>query len=245
MKVALFSSNESINKLFIENLFTRGITIYSSQNIKEYLSIILNKPVYCLFLDIDVSGINWIKLIETVKVKKAPENVFTVIMTASMDKTYINQLIQLGINGVFDKKKSLKGYLAKIEQLLLFFESEMEKSGGCEKRKYARIRLGAEEEIFANMEIAGKEHLGYFKCRVIDLSIKAIAFCIEDDKLLKLISGDSRGISNIQIIIMKKVYFCEAEIVRSKGRVAVASFKNTTDMFTMGIANFIYEKINH
>lgn len=244
MKVALYSLNKSINELFIETLFSKGITVYSSEDIKEFVAIVLNKPVYCLFIDIDISGVDWIKLIELLKTKKAPKNLFIVIMTASTDKTFLNELILLGINAVFDKKKSLKGYINKIEKLLLLFESDMIDSEGKEKRKYVRIRIRAEENIKVNIEMAGKEHMGYFICRALDLSVVAVAFHIEDNRLLKLVNHKAKKINNLQLVITKKVYFCEGEIIRSKGSIAVARFLNTSNMFTLGIANFIYKKLN-
>ena len=244
MKVALFSLNQSLNELFIETLFSNGITVYSSENIKDYLLIVLNKEIDCLFVDIDIAGIDWLKLINYIKKKKAPRNLFMVIMTASTEVKLLNQFLLAGINAIFDKKKSLKGYIGKIQQLLKIFEMESNRNG-VERRQYVRVKIHEEEDVFVNLEMAGKEHLGYFQGKATDISIVAVAFQIQNEQLHRIIERRTRKISNLQIVINKKVYFCEGEIIRYHGNLAVARFQNINNIFTMGIANYIYKKINN
>lgn len=243
MNVFLYSPESYLKELFIEVLFSCGITVYSKDDISQSIKDIVDKNVDSIFLDVDQTGIDWVNVIQFIKNKTTARNVFIVIMTASINKDYINSFLIAGVTAIFDKKQTLKTYMGQIKTLLTLFDEEMRKDG-LERRKYIRVKVRLDEKIQINVEIAGKEHLGNFSNVLLDISLVGAAFKIENAKLLKLFQHKHTTISNLQIMINKRVYFCEGELVRLANNLGVVQFKKTNDFFNFGIAHYIYKKLN-
>lgn len=235
MTVCLFSQNEAYKKFFISELLLFGVTVYVGKDMKETLSIMAARKVDCFFADIDSKGVQWKEFIQLLK-EKAPD-LFIVLLTASRNQEYLNSLIMEGVNAVFNTNQALAGYLNKIHSILRILETE------SHHRQYERIQPDPRENLEVFLEIDGREHAGYVRGKVSDISAIAIAAVVPDENSLKYINEGTK-VPNLQITLNKKTVYCEAKVIRKVRKTIVLQYIKRSSAFNTALAEYIFLKIN-
>ena len=135
-------------------------------------------------------------------------------------------------------KSDLTNYT--IESIAQKMAAESKKNN---KRQFLRIIPTETEDVHANVEIKGKSNYGYFKGKLLDLSVIGAAIQLEDKEPLTFIQERTTQISTLQIVINKKIYFCDGLVLRKADDVIVVKYEHLNEFFKIGIADYISKKI--
>ncbi|HCL57967.1 MAG TPA: hypothetical protein DHW82_13310 [Spirochaetia bacterium] len=236
MKIGLFSSSSALTEMLLIELMYFGVTVKQLSDMEQVFEMPEDKFFDALFIDADDKSINWVSYIHRLKENPKTSTLPIIVFCASKDKQYVNNLIAEGVNGFFDKSVSFQAYLPKLKGMLETLEKE-----SANKRKYVRVKPAENENIVVSIDIGAFQKT--VRGKLTDLSVIAAAFCLEENvPLIQL--NDKTKISNFQITLEKKVYFCEAQVLRRGKEVVVVLFLKYNEKFKKALVEFIYKKIN-
>lgn len=237
MNVVLNTKDDSIKGSFLTHFLFMGVNIFPTNNIEEMFICINKHEVSCMILDIDDNSIDWIMFVKRIKCNQKLNRMKIIILNSNRAKIFLKNIIIEGVDILLEKHLLTNFAIEKIANKLL----EMNKYN--DKRQYMRVIPDDNEKIFVNIEIKGKANFGYLKGRIIDLSVIGAAIRVQNKESFDIIKENKTQINTLQIIINKKVYFCDGTVLRKSNGVIVVKYNHINEFFKIGIADYISKKI--
>lgn len=237
MNIVLLSSDDHIKGPFITHFLFMGFNIFPAANIEKLFELLNKHSVNFIILDVEDSSVDWVKLIEKIKNNFDLKSLFIIILHANRSMGFLKKVIMQGVNLIVNKS-DLDTYT--IENIAQKMMSENKQN---DQRKFLRIVPNDNEDVYANIEIKGKSNYGYFKGKLLDLSVLGAAIKLEDKEPLTFIREKATQISTLQIVINKKIYFCDGLVLRKFNDVIVVKYEHINEFFKIGIADYISKKI--
>lgn len=239
MRSILYTKDETIRGQLVARLLYMGVNVFSVNSFEKFELLLDSNEITCIFLDIDNDIINSIEFIKRIREHENNLEVFISIITSRENEQYLPDYVCEGVNTIFYKEQAFADYILKIipkiyESLKLY-----------EKRRFERVVPRTVDDVGINIEIKGKSNYGFFKGRLIDISVAGLALELEDKLALDHIKEDDANINTLQVKIGDKIYYCDGVVTRKSDAKIAVRYTKTNKFFRDGISSFILKKINY
>ena len=234
MKILLVEHSQNEGKKLLYLLLSLGYKGHMVENREAALSLLEEKDISAIIIDVDNKDVEGLKLIEDLS-NNEKRHIPFIVHSVNSRKEFVLKMVELGCIGYLLKPIDENKSLEKLKKILSKLENH------DQQRKHIRIKPDPEEMLRLHFRIPGYSKL--IAGKILDLSMGGVATELFNPPQGNVLMAGVK-IPSIQFSLLAKSVSAEGVIVAVKGNIIAIRFTELSSEDRMNLGRYIYNKIS-